>query len=291
MPWNYWDEYNSMPRRPANGIKAQTQTGNFGKTWWASRWLSALERLVAASRLERGRSYARTGQVTKLEISREGVEAAVQGNRVAPYRVSINFRPLSDVEWDKVAEEIAGQAIYAARLLAGEMPEDIQEVFEAAGANLFPVKGNDIVTVCSCPDWANPCKHVAAVYYLLGERFDLDPFLIFELRGRTKDEIIAAVRARRVGELALETSEADAQVAEETEALIPLEQSLDTFWSVPEAALSMSMDFTSPEFHALPIKRLGPPSFWPSQIDFIEMMEKAYEKIAAQALKMIMGDE
>jgi uncharacterized Zn finger protein len=291
MPWYEWEGYDSMPRRPANGIKAQTQTGKFGKTWWASRWLAALERLIDATRLSRGRSYARSGQVVKLEIGRDGVEARVQGSRVTPYKLNIKFRPLSDAEWEKVTDAIAAQALYAAKLLAGEMPEQIQEVFEAAGASLFPTKGNDLETDCTCPDWANPCKHVAAVYYLLGERFDADPFLIFEMRGRSKDDIIADLRTRRMVELALDTPEGEEQVADEAETVLPLEQSLDTFWSVPEAALTMPMDFTPPAVHGLPIKRLGPPPFWPSKAEFTELMEQAYEEIAARALRMVMGEE
>lgn len=143
------------------------------------------------------RAGARSGQVTKLDIGRGGVDARVQGSRPQPYRVSIRFRRLPDDAWDAVAEVMAGQALFAARLLAGEMPEQIEEAFRDAGFTLFPEKEADLATDCTCPDWANPCKHVAAVFYLLGERFDADPFLIFELRGRTQGEIIAALRALR----------------------------------------------------------------------------------------------
>src|SRR5207249_5250545 len=134
------------------------------------------ERLVNPGRLARGRSYARTGQVVSLDIGRDGVKAVVQGSRPEPYTVQIKFKQLTDAEWERVIDAMAGEALYAARLLSGEMPEQIEEVFAAAGASLFPAERGDLETDCSCPDWANPCKHVAAVHYLLGERFEADPF-------------------------------------------------------------------------------------------------------------------
>src|SRR5436190_3570502 len=197
-PWIDGEEWEYQPlRRPAKGIRAQTQGGKFGSTWWAGRWLAALERVVDPGRLSRGRSYARGGQVSKLDVEKGGVRAEVWGRRPRPYKVTIRFQPLTDAQWDKVVDALGAKALYAARLLAGEMPEQIEEPFQAAGVSLFPDKATDLVTDCTCPDWANPCKHVAAVFYLLGERFDADPFLMFELRGRTQEQIAAALRARR----------------------------------------------------------------------------------------------
>src|SRR3990172_238410 len=116
-----WYDYDRpKPRRPANGIKAQTRSGKFGKTWWAGRWIAALERLVDAGRLSRGRSYARAGQVGELEGVPGGVAASVQGSRPRPYAVSIRFQPLADTEWERVIDAISMQAIYAAKLLTGE---------------------------------------------------------------------------------------------------------------------------------------------------------------------------
>src|SRR5690242_9029911 len=133
MPGYYDDWYERpKPRRPANGIKAQTQRGQFGKTWWAGRWIAALERLVDSGRLARGRSYARSGQVLSLDVGADGVAAKVQGSRPTPYQVQIRFRRLTDADWDKVADALAAEARYAAKLLSGEMPEDIEAGFKAA---------------------------------------------------------------------------------------------------------------------------------------------------------------
>lgn len=194
-----WDWYpKSSPRRPANGIKAQSK--QFGKTWWASRWLDALYKLIEPSRLTRGRSYARTGQVLNLDIQSGRVRARVQGSRPKPYQVEIKIKPLSEHEWSKVADAMSAQAIFAAKLLAGEMPRDIEKAFADAHVNLFPTHSHDLETSCSCPDWSNPCKHIAAVYLLLGEQFDADPFLLLRLRGMSKTEIMEMLRARRAGE-------------------------------------------------------------------------------------------
>ena len=199
-----WDWYpKPKPRRPAAGIKARTGRGQqFGHTWWASRWIAALERLVDPGRLTRGRSYARSGQVLNLDIKPGRVDSRVQGSRPSPYKVHIQIAPLSDKEWNKVIEAMAAQAVFAAKLLAGEMPQNIEDAFAYAKVSLFPAKRDDLITDCSCTDWANQCKHIAAVYYLLGEQFDDDPFLIFKLRGRDKEQIIAALRTRRTAGVA-----------------------------------------------------------------------------------------
>ncbi len=293
MTWGYYDRDYAAPRRPKDGIKAQTQRGQFGKTWWASKWIAALERLIDSARLARGRSYARAGQVVKLDVGSAGATALVQGSRPSPYKVSIQFKQLADATWDKVVDAIAAEAIYAAKLLSGEMPTTIQEVFETAGASLFPAAKGDLETDCSCPDWANPCKHVAAVHYLLGERFDDDPFLIFEMRGRSKEAIITALRARRAAAASPTPSDevAPETGGDENETVVPLEESLGSFWSVPAGILDTPMDFSAPPIDALPVKRLGPPAFWHSQPDFATLMEQAYRLIGAYALGVAMGED
>jgi uncharacterized Zn finger protein len=185
----FWPE--SKPRKAKGGIKARSQRGAFGTRWWAKRWIAVLEGLMSGARLQRGRRYARAGQVLDLEISPGLVTASVQGSRARPYRVTIRVAKLGQPAWRKIATHIAGEARFAAALLAGEMPADIEEAFLAVEASLFPTNLRELHTDCSCPDWANPCKHVAATYYLIGEEFDRDPFLLFTLRGSTKGEILA----------------------------------------------------------------------------------------------------
>ena len=291
MSWYAWDGYRGR-RRPTNGIKAQTQRGQFGKTWWAGRWIAALERLVDPGRLTRGRSYARSGQVLSLAIGRAGIEAQVQGSRPQPYQVDIRFRTLTDAEWDKVVDAMAAEALYAARLLSGEMPEQIEEVFQAAGASLFPAVQGDLETDCSCPDWANPCKHVAAVHYLLGERFEADPWLIFELRGRDQAEIAAALRERRAGHPSPDGVAAEEGSAEDEEPVLPvLGESPHAFWSMPQGTPELALTFDPPAVDALPLKRLGAPPFWRDPRDFTSLMEEAYRSIGNQARDLARGEQ
>ena len=172
----------SRPRQARGGIKAQSKRGTFGQSWWAQRWIAVLESFDIGARLGRGRSYARGGQVLSIDIAKGKVKARVQGSRPKPYDITIDVKALSPAEWKKLVGVLAGQALFAAKLLAGEMPQDIEQVFQEAGLSLFPSKLRDLTTDCSCPDWSNPCKHIAAVYYLLGEEFDRDPFLLFKLR-------------------------------------------------------------------------------------------------------------
>ena len=281
MSWDWY--FNPKPRKPANGIKAQGK--KFGQTWWSSQWLAALERLVDPARLSRGRSYARSGQVLNLDVQPGRVESRVQGSRPRPYKVKIEIKPLSEKDWNRVADAMAQQAIFAAKLLAGEMPPNIGEAFAAARLNLFPASSGDLKTDCSCPDYLNPCKHIAAVYYLLGEQFDGDPFLIFRLRGKTKNEIMAMLRTRRaLHAMTEEESGVEVEPVVSTEPNVPLDLDLDRFWHGAAESIDFRVTIAAPPVDAAPIKRLGAPKFWRGKQDFAALMTEAYQAIAQAAL-------
>jgi uncharacterized Zn finger protein len=283
MDW-WYDYPKPKPRKPADGIKAQGK--KFGQTWWASKWLAALERLMDSGRLSRGRSYARSGQVLNLDIKPGRVKARVQGSAPRPYKVQIEITPLAEREWQRVADAMAEQAIFAAKLLAGEMPQNIEEAFAAAQVNLFPTSSGDLDTDCSCPDWSNPCKHIAAVYYLLGEQFDGDPFLLFRLRGKSKDEIMSLLRARRVMTALAEESSGENEQADRVkeEPTGPLDADLDHFWSSPDDLADFRVSIAAPPIDAAPIKRLGLPKFWHGKQDFTLLLTGAYQAITEASL-------
>src|SRR3989454_2967661 len=227
----YWDYYEpSRPRRVEGGIKTRSERGEIGETWWSKRWIKVLESCSMGTRLTRGRSDARQGQVVSIDVEPGIVKAKVQGSQPRPYNVKIRLEPLTDEDWDKVTEAMASQAIFAAKLLAGEMPQNIEEAFASVDISLFPTALSELHTDCSCPDWANPCKHIAAVYYLLAERFDEDPFLIFKLRGREQDELVERLRARRgASSRGGETSTRTAQARRPPQPDAPLSAVLDSF--------------------------------------------------------------
>jgi len=196
-PPDGWWPPPSKPIAVEGGLQARSQRGRIGDTWWSQRFIATLEAAGMGSRLQRGKRYARTGQVLSMEVTEGQVKASVQGSRAKPYRVFIETEVLTGSEWDAIEAVMAASAVFAARLLADEMPEEIEEAFAASSASLFPTSLETINSACSCPDWENPCKHIAAVYYLLAEAFDTDPFLIFAWRGRGKDELLTSLRARR----------------------------------------------------------------------------------------------
>ncbi len=167
------------------------------REWWAQRWLDLLDSYRFKKRLERARTYSRQGNVLSIKFQGAKVSAEVQGTEVEPYQVSLSLESFTEEQWGYVIETMSHRAYFAAKLLAGEMPQNIEEVFTANGVSLFPFSLSDIRSKCSCPDKANPCKHIGAVYYQLGDRFSEDPFVLFQLRGSSKDQIIASLRQLR----------------------------------------------------------------------------------------------
>ncbi|HYJ11588.1 MAG TPA: SWIM zinc finger family protein, partial [Polyangiaceae bacterium] len=194
--WNRWDVFVPIKQPPpAHGIKLKQA----GTTWWGQRWIEALESVLRghAGRLARGRTYARAGRTHDLIVCGGKVSAKVTGSRETPYEVTIELSQLEADVWSRAIAGMAARAQFAAELLGGRMPEAIDEVFRAAGKSLFPEQKAELRTQCSCPDTGDPCKHVASTHYLLGEALDRDPFLLFELRGRTKAEVMSALREAR----------------------------------------------------------------------------------------------
>ncbi len=275
MRFDDWDRFGrypapSRPRAAKGGIKAASQRGSFGESWWGRRWVQVLESFDIGARLQRGRSYARQGQVLSIDVGKGMVEARVQGSRSTPYQVTIKVRPLMAAEWKRLAAELSRQAIFVARLLAGEIPQDIEKAFSEAGLSLFPEKLKEISTACSCPDWSNPCKHVAAVYYLLGEAFDRDPFLIFRMRGMDRDEFLGMLGQGTAAEAAVEAE--------------PLPANPREFWGAkPIPPDLLGAPGGSKTVAALP-RRLGALQFWRGELPMLKALEPMYEGAARQVL-------
>jgi uncharacterized Zn finger protein len=288
----YWPRYESTrPIDVKDGIKAKSQRGKFVKNWWADRWIAALRPLMDSGRLSRGRSYARRGQVMNVDIAPGQVTSRVQGSRRTPYKVNIQLKPLRDQQWDKVLDALAEQAIFAAQLLNGEMPADIEDVFEAVNVPLFPASRGDLQTSCSCPDWANPCKHIAAVYYLLGERFDKDPFLLFELRGRSQEEMAVALRERRAVEV--KAVEAAPYVPDLVASVdVPaLEDCVDRYWTLGKEVEDITFGIGHPRVPLALLKRVGIPDFeGVNPRNLQRQMERVYDGVTATAIRVAFAD-
>ncbi|NRQ39266.1 hypothetical protein HII36_46715, partial [Nonomuraea sp. NN258] len=184
------------PIKVDGGLKARSQRGSIGSSWWSRRFIDELERVCDKGRLSRGRAYARAGQVLSIDLAPGSVAARVQGSRPKPYEVTIGIEAYDESRWATVERSIAEQAVYRAKLLAGEMPTEIEELFAALGLDLFP---RDLDMECSCPDWGFPCKHLSAVLYLLAESFDDDPFLVLAWRGRTREQLLGSLAGDPAG--------------------------------------------------------------------------------------------
>jgi uncharacterized Zn finger protein len=272
--WRDWEP--SRPRRVEGGIKARSKRGAIGEQWWSRRFIGVLESFGMTGRLSRGRNYARSGQVLTLDISPGYVTARVQGSRPKPYQVRIQVLPLTTPQWRRVEQALAGQALFRARLLAGEMPQEIEGVFADCGTPLFPRRQHDLEMSCSCPDWGVPCKHLAAVCYVLAETFDADPFAMLAWRGRGRDDLLAALRRLRAAEPA-----APRPVLDVTDR--PLAECLADFWSpgMTQARLRSlpAVPAVAPD---LLLRTFEPPAVQVRGQDLVTLLTPAYLRLAGQ---------
>lgn len=246
-----------------SGLRAKT----LGITWWGQRWIEALERSSrdVVARLGKGRAYARDGHVHGLKIAPGKVTATVTDDELDSYGVSLNLEVFDPRAWNQILQAMSQQALFAAQLLNGEMPRDVDRLFRSCGKSLFPANSHDIDADCSCDDWSSPCKHVAATHYVLGEALDRDPFLLFELRGRSKEQVLAGLNKLRAHLGGGEAGAADAapDVVSATSHAVPLGTlAVQNFenGATPLPALSFNFD-RAPVAGAL-LRSLGTPASW-----------------------------
>jgi uncharacterized Zn finger protein len=266
---------------PAEGIRARSRRGRIGESWWSARFVAVLESFGMGARLARGKRYARSGQVLDLEVRPGVVGASVQGSRRKPYAVEIRAATLTEAEWARVELAMAAEARFMAALLAGEMPQEIEEAFTGCELSLFPATRRDIRTECSCPDWANPCKHVAAALFILAERFDDDPFLILAWRGRAKAQLVERLRELRAAHPSLAVPGEAVPALGDAPAAPPLEELLDTFWiggSLPPGPVPRAPD--EPD---LVLRELGPPPAEAGGSALLRALAPMYRAMAADA--------
>jgi uncharacterized Zn finger protein len=303
-----WPEA-SKPIAVEGGIKAKSKRGAIGSQWWSQRFIAVLESYGMSGRLQRGRSYARKGQVLEFALGVGKVSARVQGSRPQPYNVSIGVLPLTTAQWRTVDSRLASQALFRAKLLAGEMPAEIESVFDECGTPLFPRSASDLDMRCSCPDWGVPCKHLAAVCYVLAEAFDEDPFGMLAWRGRGKDDLLAALRGTggRGGAAEVPGAAAgrggvagngvagtgvavDDGTMSATRAVLadvagdPLAESLADFWSAGLSAARLRALAAPPTTATAPdllLRMFEPPAIQVRGTDLGDVLGPAYERFAA----------
>ncbi|GAA5055505.1 hypothetical protein HNP84_006240 [Thermocatellispora tengchongensis] len=264
-----WWEGHSGPIRVENGIKARSRRGSIGSRWWSRRFIDILEGICDPGRLSRGRSYARRGQVITLDLSPGLVRAAVQGSRPEPYDVSVRIEAYGHAAWAGIERALAAEALYRAKLLAGEMPVEIVEVFDRLGLPLFPA---ELDMECSCPDWGFPCKHLSAVLYLLAEAFDEDPFLVLAWRGRARDELLDSLRGAPGEEGSDPLAVEDPPLAGQVSGFYSPGVSLTRLRARPAPATSAPADIL--------LRALEPPEVKVRHIPLLDILRPAYRGLS-----------
>jgi len=284
----------ARPLTAKGGIRAQTKSRKVGKNWWTKRWMAVLENHYMGAELPRGRAYAQAGQVLNLLIEQGEVNADVQGSTKKPYHVNVKFKPVPASAWDKLAKALSGKAVYAAKLLSGQMPEFIEDAFKEMSIPLFPSEIGDLQTKCSCPSTtASPCKHVIAVYYLLAEEFDRDPFLFMKLRGLDRDKFIDSIGATRKKEKN-HRKKADFLIGDfNSKPLIremPLADDSSLFWTGYAIREDKLGDVRVPPTPGALSKNLGHFPMWRGEERFLDALELVYKKASVNGMNVFLGD-
>jgi uncharacterized Zn finger protein len=300
-----------MTITPGNTIT--TQLGDQGlsqQPWWVEQWMELINGYRFKKRLERAWAYAREGNVLSIRFEGRRVHARVQGSGEDPYKVKLWLDVLSDDDWNYVLEALGQKARWSAQLLAGVMPQDIERAFAASGRRLFPFKLQEVRSECTCPDKVNPCKHVSAVFYLMGERFSEDPFVLFQLRGRTRTQLLSELAQRRRQLLARQAKEARAARQGEASAGQASESAADqaplpapaairdpSRWWRYDAALDPALVVITPAMEgetgldqAGPLPLAEDARFPEANRLFLEHLREHGQRTAAQALATAMGN-
>jgi uncharacterized Zn finger protein len=272
----------------------------FSRTWWGQRFIEALEQFTDAGRLGRGRSYASNGRILSYQIEKGAVRAKVRGSinpyfgvyKEPTYSTTVKMAPIASADWTRVIADLSSKAGFIAKLLLNEIPNNVEDVFSRYGVHLLPHGPADFTTSCSCPDYANPCKHVAGLCYVVAAALDQDPFLAFELRGLARDQLRTELARSPLGQiLVAELTERELPIVPATSYYTrPTRQapnpavSYKEFWTGPRRLPPLVDANSAPTVPALLIKKQGDyPPFWPKDASFIDVMEQIYERIRTKS--------
>lgn len=268
----------------------------FSRSWWGKKFIEAMEKLTDSGRLSRGRSYASGGKVKSFQIDGHSVEAKVRGSinpyfgvyKEPLYTTTIEFEPISKAKWTAAIALIASKAGLISRLILNEIPDTIESCFETLGFHLLPANSKDFKTECSCPDFSNPCKHIAGVYYLIAAELDRDPFLLFELRGLSRENLKTELAKTPLGQAL------SVELSAQQHPPIPLDHyytrpqiqpvsddlNLRDFWH-GEKRLPQTLEVPVPSpVSGIIAKKQGDfPAFWHRDNSFIEALDDLYDYV------------
>ena len=267
------------------------------RTWWGQRFIAALERFTDTGRLARGRGYANANRIQSWQLKDGEMSAKIRGNvnpyygvyKEPTYHTVISLKPIGDEDWKLLIRHLGSRAAFVSRLLLNEMPDNIEKPFERLDLYLLPHSAKDFKTRCSCPDYENPCKHVAGLCYFLSAQLDQDPFLLFELRGLPREQLFEQLQRTPLGKALVQ-----AQEAERAETFAPVESYFTrpvalassgpcdpkAFWESPKRLPEDLPPSAAATVPALLVKKGGDfPEFWRQALAFTVAMEAVYEAI------------
>ncbi|MCU0550913.1 MAG: SWIM zinc finger family protein [Leptolyngbya sp. Prado105] len=265
------------------------------RTWWGNKFIEALEKFTDSGRLSRGRAYRKNDRIRQLEITDGVITAKVRGN-VNPYfgvykepiyETEITIHPISRAQWTSAIAYIASKASFISKLLLNEMPDNIEDAFTQLNLNLLPKSKKDFHTECSCPDYSNPCKHIAGVYYRIAAELDQDPFLLFELRGISRTKLQAELAKTPLGQALASELNRQAATPESVESFftrpelrpMPANMTLKEFW---QGSKSLPKEIERPpqsSVSGILVKKQGDfPPFWNKPQSFLAVMEEVYDR-------------
>jgi len=268
------------------------------RTWWGQRFIAALEKFTDTARLARGRGYANESRIKSWRLTDHRVSARMRGNtnpyfgvtKEPTYQTTITLKPIAAGDWAKLINYLGRRAAFVSRLLLGEMPDNIETPFAELKQHLLPQGRQDISTSCSCPDWANPCKHVAGLYYFLAAQLDQDPFLLFELRGLSRQELQRQLEHTRLGAILAKALQEDVVNLEPVSSFFERPQPLGSatppevapldYWYAGKRLPDTLDQGEQGVVPALLAKKGGDfPPFWPKSQSFIATMELIYAQV------------
>lgn len=284
----------TKPRRVRGGIRLSAREGEALGNWIGQRVMRVLEDGVPGDVVREGLEYGRLGQVRRLELEGDAVSAQVQGRRQRAYAVRIGLTAFPPEERDRVIAAMAEQSRYAAKLLAGELPPNIEDLFAPLGLRLFPSTAAEMLVACDCAEAKPWCKHQVCVAALLAERMSADPFLVFALRGLPGDVLIDALRQKRaIAGLGAEIAPVHLSHVPGVSGVesAPLASLVDEFWNaVPGDDGFEGLVIEPPAVSHGLLRRLGPSPFTESRFRFVGLLATCYDMVSEHVLRGYSAD-
>ncbi|MHA1729766.1 MAG: SWIM zinc finger family protein [Promethearchaeota archaeon] len=258
----------------------------FGKTWWGKQWIESMLKYGRFFRMQRAVNYAKDNRISDVIIKKGEIFAQCQGTAPVPYRIKVKFTPLTEAQWNKVIPKMAEKAYYEARLLDGEMPDDINKLFIKAGVPLFPPPSKNLDAHCNCPDQAVPCKHIAALILTLAKIFDFNPFKLIKLRGMDREQLLNEIEKHSMKNFKqLQPTE----IRDKNIKTVKITQKNTKYFLFPDFNKVEEIHFNIDKKAAIYeniLSRIGKPPDIESSNDFMEVIREIYKISAKSAIKV-----